>query len=178
MLWPIGQPVGDTRTGRAKPANLARRAGHRAASGTSGRLAAPGVSRRRGRRSSGIRQRVFGQGEARRAARAPEVRGRAHGRKAEGLKLALWSPREVCVDPREVSARLAGVAFANVRRRIRIWIARSRGRDARRSFGHDAWSAGPPLGLLAATNWSCSFAERFAKRPGPLQAPDDEVETT
>jgi D-hydroxyproline dehydrogenase subunit beta len=69
-----------------------------------------------------------------------EVRTRASAVKREGLQLALYSPDEVCVDPREVMARLPG------------WLSRRYGVEFR--FGCTITSIALPRLCSADRAWS------------------------
>jgi FAD dependent oxidoreductase TIGR03364 len=116
MLWPIGQPSGQMRA-------LARRslaywlevlasAGlwharigclHLAYRDDEARILEQFVEKENGR------------GERYELLDSSGVRGLASRARQDGLRLALWSPEEVCVDPREVVARLPA------------WLAREHG---------------------------------------------------
>ncbi len=108
--------------------------------------------------------------------RPAEVADRTRAVVQDGLQLALGSPLEVCVDPREVVARLPG------------WLAQRYGVEfqfgraitastCRTSFParRDGRPAGS--GSAAATSSDSCSPTASRKRSGALQAPDDAVTT-
>ena len=107
MLWPIGQPFGPLRRLATKSLDIWLEL-----------LASSGLwHERTGSLHLAYRDdeaqvlREFadeslGHGDPVALLSARQVGARASGVKRDGLQLALWSPREVCVDPREVVAGL------------------------------------------------------------------------
>jgi FAD dependent oxidoreductase TIGR03364 len=116
MLWPIGQPRGELR-------DLARRS----LKSWLEVLAAAGLWHRRTGSlhlafhddEAGVLQQFVAAGEAHgepaELLEPADVRRLAPYVRQQGLRLAMWSPEEVCVDPREVVAALPG------------WLERHRG---------------------------------------------------
>jgi FAD dependent oxidoreductase TIGR03364 len=152
MLWPIGQPAGPLR-------DLARQS----LATWLDVLASAGLWHRRSgslhlayREDEARVLREFlaaeaARGESRQWLGPAEVRGLAPRVRAEGLFGALWSPEEVCVDPREVVAGLPG------------WLAHRYGVEFRfASLVHDVRTgsvAGPGGRLDVERAWICSGDE-------------------
>ena len=108
MLWPIGQPLGPLRRLAMRSlAVLARSAGVERPLARADRITPPGIPRRRGTGPPRVRrQEMLAHGELSNCKRQIVIGQRTSAVKLDGLQLALWSPHEVCVDPREVIAGL------------------------------------------------------------------------
>ncbi len=163
MLWPIGQPVGELR-------DLARRS----LAIWLEVLRSSGLWHER----TGSLHLAYHEDEARvlrefadqaRARGEPlelldpaSVRAMAPRVRQEGLQLALWSPEEVCVDPREVVAGLPS------------WLARGYGV----AFRFDDAAVDVQTSQVTATSgrleadrvWVCSGDEMRSPLPGPRSA--------
>jgi D-hydroxyproline dehydrogenase subunit beta len=163
MLWPIGQPFGDLRRLAARSLQIWLEV-----------LASAGLWHERSgslhlayRDDEAQVLREFadesrGHGQRVELLTPEQVRERSAAVKRDGLELALWSPEETCVDPREVVASLPE------------WLARRFGVEFH--FGH-AISAAPMPEVIAGTQkwhaghlWICAgdelnllFAEQFRK---------------
>ena len=179
MLWPIGQPFGAMRDlAHAEPGDLARGPGGQRSSGT---IAAGSLHLAYHEDEAQVLREFAEQSlRPRRTAsdlldpgrRSRRGAGRAPGRAASS---ALWSPTEVCVDPREVVADLPE------------WLAERFGVAFR--FDAPVVDVGTNRVTAAASwieadrVWVCSGDEMRmlfpgllrAERAGPLQAPDDAV---
>jgi D-hydroxyproline dehydrogenase subunit beta len=108
MLWPIGQPLGPLRRLAMRSLELWLEVLE-----SSGQWHEQTGSLHLAYRDDEAQVlREFGQelaahGESAELLSPDQVRQRTRAVKADGLQLALWSPHEVCVDPREVVAGLA-----------------------------------------------------------------------
>jgi FAD dependent oxidoreductase TIGR03364 len=152
MLWPIGQPPGPLRDMAQRSLAIWLDV-----------LASAGLwYRRSGSLHLAYREdeaKVIGEFIAAESARGEtcewagpaEVRSLAPRVRADGLLGALWSPEEVCVDPREVVAGLPG------------WLARRHGVEFRfESVVHEVRTgsvAGPWGRLDVGHDWICSGDE-------------------
>ena len=177
MLWPIGQPAGELR-------DLARRS----LTHWLEVLAAAGLWHRRtgslhlayredeARVLRGVPRSRVDRGESRRAARSGGVRRPGSPRPTRGLIGALWSPEEVCVDPREVIAGLPDWLWRASRRRVSL---RRPGRRRPARLPHRRRQrpsrGGSRSGSARATSSASSSPSCSRERAGPLQAPDDAV---
>jgi FAD dependent oxidoreductase TIGR03364 len=162
MLWPIGQPAGPLR-------DLARRS----LAIWLDLLASAGLWHRRtgslhlayredeARVLREFRAAEAARGEAREWLDPAEVRGLAPRVRPGGLIGALWSPEEVCIDPREVIAGLPA------------WLARRHGVEFRfECVVHDVrtGSVAGPWGRLDVEHaWICSGDEALLLFPKQLR---------